>query len=79
MFDPLTEFFIEEHKMQVDALNTLKEEVSKILVADYDFTVDEAEETITNSLEAYGSENMWNDNAIPADLAEFLASDENDD
>ena len=58
-------------------LDELKAEVEKLLLDKHDFEPDEAEEMI----ETLVSENphFWNENAIPEDLANLLASDEDDD
>ncbi len=58
-------------------MNDLKAEVGKILIANYDFQMDDAEETVNSSFET--SPEMWNENAVAEDLAKFLASDENDE
>lgn len=55
----------------------LKDDVIKLLVTTYSFEMDEAEETVENSMS--NSPDIWNENAEAEDLAKFLASDENDD
>lgn len=58
-------------------LDELKSSVMKLLVADYDFTVEEAEETIEDSYKK--DPEIWNVNAEPGDLAKSLASDDDED
>jgi hypothetical protein len=55
-------------------LQELKDAVTKLLVTEYDFTADEAEESIGQSEDT--EESMWNENADAKDLAKYLASDE---
>jgi len=77
--DPLTEFFIEEHsKMEnVEELVTLKDEVVKLLMSNHDFSIEEAEEAVKDSTTSHPD--MWNENADAGNLADFLASEDNDD
>lgn len=73
--DLLTEYFIKEkNKMTQDEL---KESVIKILVAEYDFTNDDAEETITESISDHPD--FWNENAMPESLAKALAENDDDE
>lgn len=58
-------------------LDTLKEEVSKLLILDHDFGIEEAEEAVRDSIADHP--NFWSENADPKDLANLLASDDNDD
>lgn len=58
-------------------LSDLKLEVAKLLVTDYSFSPEDAESEVESSVK--GHPEMWSENAVPKDLAEFLASDENDD
>ncbi len=58
-------------------LQELNDSVTKLLITDYEFLSEEAEEAITH-LKA-NHPGMWNENASPEDLAKFLASDESDD
>lgn len=60
----------------VETLESLKDSVVKLLVAEYEFTIDDAEEAVETSVEKH--EPMWNENAEAKDLAKFLASDESD-
>lgn len=55
----------------------LKSKVVNELVAKHDFEIDEAEESVRDSVK--DSEHLWNENADPIELAKFLASDEIDD
>lgn len=57
-------------------LEELKAAVNKLLLNQHDFEPDEAEETIEQSVAE--SPHIWNENAIPEDLANFLASGEDD-
>lgn len=61
-----------ENKLMIST--ELKAAVNKLLLNEYDFEPEEAEETIEQS----SSEKplIWNENAVPADLAKFLASGE---
>lgn len=58
-------------------LDTLKETVIKLLITDHGFTIDEAEESVSESMRL--KPELWGENSDPNDLANFLASDENDD
>lgn len=55
----------------------LKASVVKILVMENDFTSDEAEEAVNEA--AADKPDLWSENADPKDLANFLASDEDDE
>lgn len=63
----------------VEFLEMMKDSVEKLLVSDYDFTLEEAEETVNESFAADTNEVIWHENADPKDLAKYLASDEYDD
>lgn len=65
-----------DRKKQKMELSELKEAVSKLLISSFDFTPEEAEETVDAS--ASDDPDMWSENADPDTLAKFLASDEND-
>lgn len=58
-------------------LEDLKSAVIKLLVLEHDFLQAEAEETVDDSVEV--KPDFWNENAIPEDLANLLASDDNDE
>lgn len=55
----------------------LKSAVIELLQKEFDFTVDDAEEAVNDSCDSRPE--LWHENAEPSDLANFLASDENDD
>jgi hypothetical protein len=57
-------------------LEELKVAVNKLLLHEHDFQPDEAEELIEQSV----AENplFWNENAIPEDLANLLATGDDD-
>jgi predicted RNA polymerase sigma factor len=57
-------------------LEVLKKEVVSTLVSYHEFTFEEAEEAVGESVK--DNEEIWNENAIPKDLATYLASDENE-
>jgi hypothetical protein len=61
--------------MTDEALETMKDEVVKLLMADHDMSIEDAEELVEDSVSDSG--NLWNENAEARDLANFLASDEN--
>lgn len=52
-------------------------EVTKLLTTEYDFLVEEAEEEISESQEK--NPDLWHEDAVPGDLAKYLASDESDE
>lgn len=57
--------------------NNLKGNVATLLVTAHDCTIEEAEDLVGKS---YASKpEIWSENADPKDLANFLASDGNDD
>lgn len=58
-------------------LNNLKDTVTKILVTRYDFTVDEADDVVNDSVVA--KPELWHHNSDPADLAKYLAEDDDED
>lgn len=56
---------------------TLQEEVTNKLVTTYDFLIEEAEEVVSKS---YASEpQLWTENASVSDLANMLATGEDDE
>ncbi len=57
--------------------SALKSEVTGLLVSRHDFTMEEAEETVNEDFEKDAS--TWNENASADDLANYLASDDNDE
>lgn len=57
-------------------IEELKTKVQNLLVSTYDFSIDDAEESVNDSLKEH--DDMWNENADPNELAKFLASDEAD-
>ena len=67
----------EELEMDTIPFENLKNAVVKFLVSDYDLTMDEAEEMVSES--TLENPEMWNDNAEAKDLAKYLASEGNDD
>lgn len=58
-------------------LDDLKDSVSKVLVTVYDFTVDEADDAIDESVAS--KPDFWNENSEPNDLAKYLAEDDDED
>lgn len=64
-------------EMHVETLESLKAAVVKLLMSDYEFLVDEAEELVENSVD--NNPDVWNENAEPADLAKYLASEDEED
>lgn len=58
-------------------LAELKETVTKKLMTDHDMLIDEAEETVKDSVDDNPS--IWNENADAKDLANLLASDDDDE
>lgn len=57
-------------------LNDLRNNVLSILVAKHDFTFEEAEESVNESVE--NKPDFWNENADANDLAKMLASDDDE-
>jgi hypothetical protein len=55
----------------------LKTDVTKLLVTDHDLTIEEAEEKITESIRT--NPDWWNENAYAKNLANSLASDDDDE
>lgn len=55
----------------------LKETVFKILVSEHDMSTEDAEEAVETSLNSRPE--LWHENTDPKDLANFLASDDDDD
>jgi hypothetical protein len=62
---------------EMPSIDELKETVMKLLQTEFDFTVDDAEEAVTDSVA--DNPEMWNENADADSLAKFLASDSSDD
>jgi hypothetical protein len=58
-------------------IEELQESVSKVLIASYDFTIEDAEEAVTDSVA--DNPDMWNENADAESLAKYLASDGDDE
>lgn len=54
----------------------LKGEVTTLLVTQHDFTMDEAEEAVNESFA--DKPDLWNENAEARDLANFLASEDDE-
>jgi SpoU rRNA methylase family enzyme len=67
---------LKEHKNKM-LIEDLKDRVVSLLVSDYDFLMEEAEEAVKDS--QFNSPDMWDVNATPEDLAKYLASDESDE
>ncbi len=63
--------------MHVETLETFKNEIVKILVAEHDFSMDDAEETVEESVIKHAD--MWHAQMDAKSMAEFLASEENGD
>lgn len=55
----------------------LRDEVFKILITEHDFSNDDAEEAINDSMKT--KPEFWNENADPRDLANALAEEEDDE
>jgi hypothetical protein len=55
-------------------IEELKSATAIALMTDHGFTLNEAEETVDGSVK--DNEEIWNENASPEDLAEFLASED---
>jgi hypothetical protein len=60
----------------VPTLEDLRTDVIKLLVAEHDFTFEEAEESVNESVEE--KPDFWNENADANDLAKSLASDDDE-
>lgn len=58
-------------------MRELKDAVVKILVAEYEFLLDDAENAVDDSLR--DDSQMWTENAEPKDLAKYLATEEDDE
>lgn len=71
------ELFIFHQTREYLIVEDLKADVVKILVAEYDLLLEEAEEKVNESFA--NNPDIWNENAEAKDLAEFLASDDDDD
>lgn len=57
-------------------MENLQDQVTALLVSQYDMLIDEAEDVVKASIAEDGS--MWNDNSDAEDIAEFLASDDDE-
>jgi hypothetical protein len=55
----------------------LKDAVVKLLVTEHEFLIEDAEEAVAESFST--KPELWNENADAKDLANFLASDGEDD
>lgn len=66
-----------ENDMEDFNLEGLKADVVKMLVTDFDMTMDEAATSVEESYRE--NSDLWNSNAVPWDLAKFLASEGDDD
>jgi hypothetical protein len=58
-------------------IEDLQESVVKVLMSNHDFTVDEAEEAVKDSVS--NSRHLWHENSDTEQLATLLASDDDDD
>ena len=58
-------------------LALIEQEVRKLLVTKYDFTLDDADSLIIDSCNK--NPEIWNENAVAEDLAEYLVSDSDDE
>lgn len=76
-FNEIVEERLEEKRMSDVAIKRLEDAVIKLLVSNHDFDLDEAEEKVETSV--VENEDMWNENAVPEDLAKYLASEESDE
>jgi hypothetical protein len=62
---------------EVFDVQELCNDVVKILVAEHEFLLDDAEQAVEESVKA--KPDIWNENADAKDLANFLASDGDDE
>ena len=78
-FSPVTDLLLDRLLKGLKRMNfeDLKTEVAKILVTKYDFLTEEAESAVEESVAE--NTDMWNDNAEASDLANYLASDDDDE
>lgn len=67
---------IEETSMAME-LEQIKSEVIKILISDFDFLGEEANEAVEESVRLQGDK--WHENSDPKALAEYLASEDGDE
>lgn len=58
-------------------LDELKADVVKYLVISYDYTMEDAYEAVTDSVSV--NADMWSENASAADLANYLATDDEEE
>ena len=63
--------------MTDDAMQTLKDTTEKLLVSEYDFTIEDAAEAVDESSRT--NPGMWHENSEAAELAKLLASDDSDE
>jgi hypothetical protein len=80
--EPLTNIYTKEKQMtdqttsQEFNVESLKADVVKILVSEHDFLLDDAADSVEESFK--GNNDMWNENASAADLAKYLAAEDED-
>lgn len=55
----------------------LKGKVTTTLVTDHDFSIEEAEEAVEESMKH--DVDIWHENADPEDIANYLASDDDEE
>lgn len=67
----------EEEIMEPQYLTELKTNVIKSLMDEFEFTLDEANDAVEESLKKHPS--IWNENSDAADLANSLADDEDEE
>ena len=67
--------FAEESEATEEA--NLEEKVRRLLVVEYDLSVNDADEMIVESCNV--NPEIWNENAVAEDLAEYLVSDSDDE
>jgi hypothetical protein len=65
-----------EHEVSEFEVSELRDAVVKLLMTDHEYLVDEAEETVNESVAE--SPDIWNENAEPAELAKMLAESDED-
>lgn len=58
-------------------ISELRDSVVKLLISEHDFLVDDAEETVQDSVST--NPDFWNENADVSDLANSLANDDDDE
>lgn len=62
---------------QANILTVLKGRVTTALVTEHEFSIEEAVEVVDRSLS--DEPHLWDENGDPKDLANYLASDEDDE